>query len=98
MANGSSAVFFSALEALVNFAYNGRVEIDQYNVQSLLIAASFLHLQSVKDACCDFLKERWVYSTGIGYPGDKNISTLHLSCRTSDLQFSLVLQTHALVL
>ena len=31
-------------------------------------------------------------------PGDKNISILHLSCRTSDLQFSLVLQTNALVL
>ena len=31
-------------------------------------------------------------------PGDKNISILHLSCRTSDLQFSLVLQTHVLVL
>ena len=30
--------------------------------------------------------------------GDKNISILHLSCRTSDLQFSLVRQTHALVL
>ena len=30
--------------------------------------------------------------------GDKNISVIHLSCRTSDLQFSLVLQTHALVL
>ena len=30
--------------------------------------------------------------------GDKNISILHLSCRTSHLQFSLVLQTHALVL
>ena len=29
--------------------------------------------------------------------GDKNISILHLSCRMSDLQFSLVLQTHALV-
>ena len=29
---------------------------------------------------------------------DKNISILHLSCKTSDLQFSLVLQTHALVL
>ena len=27
--------------------------------------------------------------------GDKNISILHLSYRTSDLQFSLVLQTHA---
>ena len=27
--------------------------------------------------------------------GDKNISVLHLSCRTSDLQFSLFLQTHS---
>ena len=32
------------------------------------------------------------------YSGDKNISILHLSCRMSDLQFSLVLQTHVLVL
>ena len=30
--------------------------------------------------------------------GDKNISILHLSCRMSDLKFSLLLQTHALVL
>ena len=30
--------------------------------------------------------------------GDKDISILHLTCKTSDLQFSLVLQTHALVL
>ena len=35
---------------------------------------------------------------GLINPGDKNISILYLSCRTSDLQFSLVLQTHALVL
>ena len=28
-------------------------------------------------------------------PGGKNISILHLSCRTSDLQFSLVLQTYS---
>ena len=33
-----------------------------------------------------------------GMSGDKNISILHLSCRTSDLQFSFLLQTHALVL
>ena len=30
--------------------------------------------------------------------GGKNILILYLSCRTSDLQFSLVLQTHAHVL
>ncbi|XP_045082647.1 kelch-like protein 18 isoform X2 [Coregonus clupeaformis] len=48
----------SALEALINFAYNGHVAIDQQNVQSLLIGASFLQLQNVKDACCSFLQER----------------------------------------
>ena len=35
---------------------------------------------------------------GLRCEGDKNISRLHLSCRISDLQFSLVLQTQALVL
>ncbi|XP_063430646.1 kelch-like protein 18 [Mytilus trossulus] len=48
----------NALEALVNFAYNGKVQIDVDNVQILLVAASFLHLQAVKEACCDFLKRR----------------------------------------
>ncbi|XP_061411634.1 kelch-like protein 18 isoform X1 [Lethenteron reissneri] len=48
----------SALEALINFAYNGRLAIDQHNVQALLMAASFLQLHAVKDACCHFLKER----------------------------------------
>uniref|UniRef100_A0A8C5WRU6 Kelch like family member 18 n=1 Tax=Laticauda laticaudata TaxID=8630 RepID=A0A8C5WRU6_LATLA len=48
----------SALEALINFAYNGHLAIDQQNVQSLLMGASFLQLQNIKDACCSFLKER----------------------------------------
>lgn len=49
---------FSALEALINFAYNGHLAIDQQNVQSLLMGASFLQLQNIKDACCTFLRER----------------------------------------
>lgn len=49
---------FSALEALINFAYNGHLAIDQQNVQSLLMGASFLQLQNIKDACCSFLRER----------------------------------------
>ncbi|XP_063740979.1 LOW QUALITY PROTEIN: kelch-like protein 18 [Eleginops maclovinus] len=48
----------SALEALVNFAYSGHVAIDQQNVQSLLVGASFLQLQSVKEACCCYLQDR----------------------------------------
>ncbi|XP_064644346.1 kelch-like protein 18 [Lineus longissimus] len=55
-----------ALEALVNFAYNGRVQMDASNVQSLLVGASFLHLQTVKDACCNFLNERLHPSNVIG--------------------------------
>ncbi|XP_033725796.1 kelch-like protein 18 [Pecten maximus] len=48
----------NALESLVNYAYNGKVEIDSHNVQSLLVAASFLHLQAVKEGCCNFLQRR----------------------------------------
>ena len=50
----------SALEALINFAYNGRIQIDTTNVQLLLVGSSFLHLQVVKDACCDFMRNRYV--------------------------------------
>ena len=32
------------------------------------------------------------------WAGDKNISIFHLSCRMKDLQFSLVLETQALVI
>ncbi|NXW58536.1 KLH18 protein, partial [Eurystomus gularis] len=56
----------SALEALINFAYNGHLAIDQQNVQSLLMGASFLQLQNIKDACCTFLRERCVPGVGQG--------------------------------
>ncbi|XP_005111397.1 kelch-like protein 18 [Aplysia californica] len=52
-----------ALEALINFAYTGYVVIDSNNVQSLLIVASFLNMQAVKDACCTYLKNRLEPST-----------------------------------
>ncbi|XP_013407609.1 kelch-like protein 18 isoform X2 [Lingula anatina] len=48
----------SALEALINYAYNGRVQIDSKSVQALLVGASFLHLYPVKEACSDYLKNR----------------------------------------
>jgi len=50
----------SALEALINFAYSGRIQIDTNNVQLLFVGSSFLHLQVVKDACCDFMRNRCV--------------------------------------
>ncbi|NXA09765.1 KLH18 protein, partial [Sapayoa aenigma] len=57
----------SALEALINFAYNGHLAIDQQNVQSLLMGASFLQLQNIKDACCTFLRERYRGASGFSH-------------------------------
>ena len=51
---------FRAVEALVNYAYNGRVQLDINNVQSILVGANFLQLGVVKEACCEFLKNRCV--------------------------------------
>ncbi|XP_013777569.1 kelch-like protein 18 [Limulus polyphemus] len=48
----------SALEALINFAYSGKVKIHTNNVQSLLVGASFLQLGKVREACCEYLKKR----------------------------------------
>lgn len=50
--------FFSALEALINFAYSGRVILDKSNVQSIMIGASFLQLNIVRDACANYLLQR----------------------------------------
>ncbi|GIY18656.1 kelch-like protein 18 [Caerostris darwini] len=47
-----------ALELLIHFAYSGKVVITTSNVQSLLVGSSFLQLNQVREACCDFLKKR----------------------------------------
>lgn len=48
----------NALEQFINYSYNGNITINNENVQSLLIAANFFHLQNVKNACSDFIKKR----------------------------------------
>ncbi len=48
----------SALEQIINYSYNGMITINIENVQALLIAANFLHLNTIKNACCDFIKKR----------------------------------------
>lgn len=47
-----------ALESLINFAYTSSVTISDANVQSLLVAAEFLELHQVKDACVEFLSNK----------------------------------------
>lgn len=53
-----SSVDSMALEQFINYSYNGMITINNENVQSLLIGANFFHLQSIKNACCEFVKKR----------------------------------------
>ncbi|XP_043466552.1 kelch-like protein 18 [Leptopilina heterotoma] len=48
-----------ALEALINFAYSGRITLTNENVQSIMIGASFFALHKVKDVCAEFLQTRF---------------------------------------
>lgn len=47
-----------ALEALINFAYSGKITLDKNNVQIIMMGASFLQLNKVRDACANFLLRR----------------------------------------
>jgi len=48
----------SSMEALINFAYSGKVSISTNNVQNLMMASSYLQLSRVRDACAEFLMAR----------------------------------------
>ena len=45
----------AAIEFLVQYAYTGVVEIDEFNVQPLLYASVLLQFDKVKEACSEFL-------------------------------------------
>lgn len=47
------------MEALINFAYSGRITLTNENVQSIMIGASFFALHKVKDVCAEFLQTRF---------------------------------------
>lgn len=47
-----------SLEHLINFAYSGSIRIDTANCQSIMIGASFLQLNKVRDACAQFLIQK----------------------------------------
>lgn len=55
-----------AIQLLVDFAYTARIQVSEDNVQSLLPASSLLQLTSVKDACCEFLKNQLHPSNCLG--------------------------------
>lgn len=48
----------TAMEALIQFAYSGKVTIHPGNIRNLMIGASYLQLNQVRDACAEYYKER----------------------------------------
>lgn len=55
-----------ALAALVDFAYTGEIHITQDNVQTLLVAASFLQMRHVIEACTLYLEQQLDQSNCLG--------------------------------
>lgn len=55
-----------AMEILVEFAYTARIKVTEDNVQSLLPASCLLQLNSVREACCEFLKNQLHPSNCLG--------------------------------
>lgn len=56
----------SALHILVDFAYTGKAQVTQENVQVLLPAANLLQLNRVKEICCHFLSQQLHSSNCLG--------------------------------
>ncbi|VDL97571.1 unnamed protein product [Schistocephalus solidus] len=48
----------SMLEAFIIFAYTGEIQITPANVQAVLISASFLQIDSIRNFCCKYIEER----------------------------------------
>ena len=45
----------ATIESIVQYAYTGEVEINEFNVQSILYASALLQIDKVKEVCCGFL-------------------------------------------
>ena len=45
----------AAIEMLVEYVYTGVLKLDEFNVHSLLYASTFLQIEKVREACCEFL-------------------------------------------
>ena len=56
----------TAIDALIDFAYSGKITVTHANVQSLLPAANLLQINSVKKLCCDFLQSQLHATNCIG--------------------------------
>ena len=73
-----------SIEALVNFAYSGKLTISTSNVQSLMMTSSFLQVSRVRDACAEFLMARLCPNNVLGvksFADTLGCQTLVSSCQ-----------------
>lgn len=78
----------NAFKLLIDFVYTGSIQITNCNVQSVLIASSFLGIQKVKDACAEFLKARLQANNVIGFKtfGEIHNCTSLVACAHTYIQ------------
>ena len=96
-----SGIDAAALESLVGYMYTASVEIAEGSVQNLLAGANLLGVESVLEACCEFLKLRLSPDNCLGiatFADMHGCSVLHeFSWRYVLEHFSEVAQTEELL-
>lgn len=55
-----------SIQEIVNFAYSGKLDLTENNVQALLNAACLLQIEPIISTCCDFLKTQLHHSNCLG--------------------------------
>jgi hypothetical protein len=45
------------MREILDYAYTGQVDIKKENVRDLLVASDYLSALSLREVCCNFLKE-----------------------------------------
>ncbi|GMS91372.1 hypothetical protein PENTCL1PPCAC_13547, partial [Pristionchus entomophagus] len=48
----------STLESLLEYAYSGKLQIEERNIQDLMIGANFLYIETVMLECAQFMRRR----------------------------------------
>ena len=75
-----------AMETIVDFFYSGEIEISENNVQDLLPVTCVLQVQSVQEACCEFLKRQLSSENCLG----KLISSTYLYTCSFSCKFIMI--------
>uniref|UniRef100_A0A6G1SFI5 Kelch-like protein diablo n=1 Tax=Aceria tosichella TaxID=561515 RepID=A0A6G1SFI5_9ACAR len=72
----------NAVEAVINYIYTCKIDLNNENIEEILLAASILQVQVIQDLCVDFIEKRIDASNCLGVALlSERCSLLELNCK-----------------